>query len=149
VIAIRFPFALNGNSGISATTNYNEIVRGQVIDALMTNQGERVFRPRYGCDVQSAVFDPRDELVRRDAAGMIQDRLETLVPRCVVRSINIELPPEEAMIYVHLVYRSSQLSTDVALTVPISSEFFLANPRHLTEQTWLPNFLNQGEDVLT
>ena len=28
----------------------------------MTNQGERVFRPRYGCDIQAALFDPRDEL---------------------------------------------------------------------------------------
>ena len=145
--AIRFPFSLNGNKGVSATTKYEEIVRGQVIDALMTNQGERVFRPRYGCDVQSAVFDPRDELVRRDAAGMIQDRLETLVSRCVVRSIDIELPPESSTVYVHLVYRPSQLSTDVALTVPVSSEYITANPRHLIEQAWLPNYLNQGEDL--
>jgi Bacteriophage baseplate protein W len=147
VRAIKFPFQLNGNKGVQATNNYNDIVRGQVIDALMTNQGERVFRPRYGCDVQTAVFDPRDELVRRDAASMIQDRLESLVPRCVVRSIDIELPPESSVVYVHLVYRASQLSTDVTLTVPVSSEFITANPRHLIEQAWLPNYLNQGEDM--
>ena len=70
--AISFPFRfVSGN--IAATTTYDEIVRGQIIDALMTNQGERVFRPRYGCDIQAALFDPRDELVRRDAAGIDQD----------------------------------------------------------------------------
>ena len=66
--SISFPFRfVSGN--IAATNTYDEIVRGQVIDALMTNQGERVMRPRYGCDIQAALFDPRDELVRKDAAG--------------------------------------------------------------------------------
>ena len=64
-------------------------MRGQVIDALMTNLGERVFRPRYGCDIQAALFDPTDELVRRDAAGQIKNRLEQLVTRAIVRSVTV------------------------------------------------------------
>ena len=123
--AINFPFRIEGGK-IRQTRTYPELVRAQVIDALMTNQGERVFRPRYGCDIQSALFDPRDELVRRDAAGIVKTKLEQFVPRCIVLDVRIELPPESALVHVIIHYRASLLSTDEVLTIPIqpTSAFF-------------------------
>jgi phage baseplate assembly protein W len=122
--ALSIPFRTLGRKVIAQTQSYEEVVRGQVIDALMTNQGERVFRPRYGCDIQAALFDPRDDLVRRDAATLIQARLEALVIRCIVRSINVELPPDSSIVNINIVYRPSPTSSDLALTVPVPvSEF--------------------------
>ena len=121
--AIAFPFRfVSGN--IAATSTYDEVVRGHIIDALMTNQGERVMRPRYGCDIQAALFDPRDELARRDAAGTIQTRLEMFAPRVFVVSIRIELPPGTTRVDVIIVYRASQFGSDIALRVPISASEF-------------------------
>ena len=54
----------------------------------MTNQGERVIRPRYGCDIQAALFDPADELVRRDAAAHLKRHLEQFVTRAFIRSVH-------------------------------------------------------------
>lgn len=124
--AISFPFRLTAFKGVALAATNEEIVRGQVIDALMTNQGERVFRPRYGCDIQAALFDPRDELVRRDAASTIRKRLEDLVPRCIVRSIDVEAPVDSTVLFVNIVYRPSVLSADATLSVPIDagSSFF-------------------------
>lgn len=120
-IAISFPFSIGPNGQVVQTQTYEQVVRGQVIDALMTNQGERVFRPRYGCDIQSSLFDPTDELVRRDAASQIKARLEALVPRCIVRNITIEtLGPT---VNINILYRPSLYATDISLTVPMSSEF--------------------------
>lgn len=116
--AIGFPFRLSGRK-VAETKNYDDLVRGQVIDALMTNQGERVFRPRYGCDVLAALFDPRDELARRDAAGIIRSKLERFVPRCVVMDVGIDMPPDSALVYILIKYRSSLLATDQLLTVPL------------------------------
>ena len=116
--AISFPFRLYGGKFV-ATKTYPEVVRAQVIDALMTNQGERVFRPRYGCDIQSALFDPRDELVRRDAASIIRTRLEQFVPRCIVQDVSVELPPDSAVVYVIVKYRASLLASDEVLTIPL------------------------------
>jgi phage baseplate assembly protein W len=123
--AISFPFRFSGGKVVQTKT-YPELVRAQVIDALMTNQGERVFRPMYGCDVQAALFDPRDELVRRDAAGIIRKKLEQFVPRCVVLDVRIDLPPESSMVHVIIHYRASLLSTDEVLNVPLepTSAFF-------------------------
>lgn len=125
--AIKFPFSIS-NRSVQSTSNYEEIVRGQVIDALMTNQGDRVFRADYGCDVQSALFDPSDELVRADAGNYIKERLQRYVPRCVVSSVNIDSPDNEpGVIYISVTYRTSVYLNDQVLKVPVSSEFIQRN----------------------
>jgi len=120
--AIDFPFRFAPGGAIALTTSYAAVVRCQVIDAVMTNLGERVMRPRYGCDFQAALFDPSDELVRRDAAGIIKNRLSQLVTRAIVRSVTVELGnPGE--IIVTIVYRPSLYATDTVLALPVASEF--------------------------
>lgn len=124
-VAITFPFHLDSLGHPATTGSYEEVVRAQVIDALMTNQGERVFRPRYGCDIQAALFDPADELVRRDAASQIKNRLEQLVPRCIVRDVSVVIPTAgpRGIVNITILYRPSVYSSDTSLTVPVASEF--------------------------
>ena len=43
-----------------------------MIDALMTNLGERVFRPRYGCDIQAALFGATERVNARTSAGSVE-----------------------------------------------------------------------------
>jgi uncharacterized protein len=128
VKAISFPFRLNPNGLVAQTNNYSEVVRCQVIDALMTNQGERVFRPRYGCDLQAALFDPSDELVRNDAAQMVKQRLENFAPRCYVRDIKISVGGA-GTIFVDILYRPTLYATDTTIQVPVSSEFLARQSR--------------------
>lgn len=133
-VAITFPFHLNASGQPATTQSYEEVVRAQVIDALMTNRGERVFRPRYGCDIQAAVFDPQDELARRDAGGQIKARLEQLVPRCIVRNVTVNVATP-GMVTIDILYRPSVYSTDTTLTVPVSSEFIGRANANLLEVT--------------
>jgi phage baseplate assembly protein W len=123
-IAISFPFTLAMDGSIQLCSSYEQVVRAQVIDALMTNQGERVMRPKHGCDIQSAVFDPSDELVRHDAGSLIRSRLEDLVPRCIVRNIHVFVPDDKPnYVVIDILYRPSQYATDQSITIPLSSEF--------------------------
>ena len=85
--ALSFPFQLSVDGSLASTTDYAQVVRGQLIDALMTNLGERKMRPRHGCDIQSALFDPSQELERSDAAALLKGRLQSLVPRAMVKSV--------------------------------------------------------------
>jgi hypothetical protein len=122
--AIKFPFSVSNGQTVQSTSSYEEIVRGQVVDALMTNQGDRVSRANYGCDIQSALFDPSDELVRADAGAYIKDKLQRFVPRCVVNSVRIESPDNEAgVIYISVAYQTSVYQNEQTLRVPVSSEF--------------------------
>lgn len=136
MIALQYPFQVDLSGKLSTTTNYDQIVRGQMIDALMTNQGERVMRPRYGCDIQAALFDPQDELQRKDAASIIKNRITQLVVRAMVRSVSLSIEGAarngsetvftgalESIIVIAVTYRSSLYATDTTLSVPTSSEF--------------------------
>jgi phage baseplate assembly protein W len=133
--ALQVPFRVQGGK-VGTTTNYDEIVRGQVIDSLMTNQGERVFRPHYGCDLQSALFDPRDELERQDAASIIRTRLSNSVPRCAIRFVLVETSEvPEAQVDVKISYQASTAQGVSTLTIPLpSSEFFGRSLPGHTEQ---------------
>ena len=133
--AITFPFALDTSGHVKETVTYEDVVRAQVVDALMTNQGERVFRGRYGCDIQAALFDPSDELIRRDAAAQIKTKLERLVNRCIVRGCTIELGAP-GTVNITIVYRPSLYASDTSVTVPTSSEF-------LARQSILGNINNE------
>jgi phage baseplate assembly protein W len=125
VRALLFPFSLAPGGKVADTSDYAQIVRGQVIDALMTNLGERVFRPRYGCDIQAALFDPSDELVRMDAAGQIKNRLEQLVTRAIIRSVTVTpADPEPGSVSIRVIYRPALYATDAEIAVPVASEFF-------------------------
>ena len=122
--ALLFPFSVANNRNIGDTTLYSEIVRGQVIDALMTNQGERVMRAEYGCDIQAALFDPSDELVRADAGNFILQRLQRYVQRAVIVSVKITDPDTDpGVVFIDIVYRPSVYQGDQTLRVPVSSEF--------------------------
>jgi phage baseplate assembly protein W len=122
--ALWHPFSLAPGGKLADTSDYAQIVRGQIIDALMTNLGERVFRPRYGCDIQAALFDPSDELVRRDAAGQIKHRLEQLVTRAIIRSVVVTASdPEPGYVTVRVVYRPALYATDAEIAVPVASEY--------------------------
>ena len=120
--ALSFPFRLNNTGKLAECANYDEVVRGQVVDAVMTNQGERVMRPRHGCDVQSALFDPADELERRDAGSVVKARLASFVTRAYIRS-SVFREGEMGSAYLDISYRATPYSTDASITVPVSSEF--------------------------
>jgi len=145
VKAILYPFQIGLDGKIKETTNYDEIVRGQVIDAVMTNQGERVMRPRYGCDVQASLFDPSDELVRKDAASIIKTRLSNLVSRAFVREVSVSIEDRttasanvftgggQSLVIFDITYRSTLYNTDTTLSIPVSSSEFVQ--RQLTQGT--------------
>lgn len=120
--ALGYPFQFIPK-GLSSTTSYETIVRAQVIDALMTNSGERVMRPRYGCDIQAALFDPTDELERNDAASQIETRLRDLVPRALVEGVTITAG-DEGEVYINVAFRSTPYSDASTLVVPVSSSNF-------------------------
>ncbi len=74
---------------VPLTQDYGQIVRQQIVDALVTNARERVMRPDYGADIQSLLFDGADSLVRADVAATVKERLSILVPRATIKSVTL------------------------------------------------------------
>jgi hypothetical protein len=129
-----FPFRFS-NGKVRQTQTYDEVVRGQIIDSVMTNHGERVFRPNHGCDIQSALFDPRDELTRHDSQGIILRRLQGQVPRAEVLEVTIDVSSPDSTVYINIKYRSSKYGAVAALSVPVSGSEFVNREQQIVGGT--------------
>lgn len=121
MIAIDFPFRFNEGS-LSVTENYRRIVRALLIDALMTNNRERIMRPDYGADIQSFVFTNMEELRLSDTADLIKRRVEAVIARgdvpsrIVIESVTIEKSPtRSSTVVISVIYRPNSYDDPEAL----------------------------------
>lgn len=120
MISLSFPFKVVSGA-IGTTTNYDEIVRGQVLDCVSTSRFERVMRPDYGVDAQSILFDPSSLINRNDTAGYIQQRLATQVTRATITNVASALDPiSPNLVYIKIDY--SSVFIDSSLVVAISPD---------------------------
>lgn len=119
--AFDIPLSIS-NGTLTVTDNYDRIVRNQVIDALTTNQGERVMHPDWGCDIQSVLFDPSDMLERQDTAAYVRDRLVQFVPRSFIKSVGVTVPDSEPnMVLIDVKYKSSSYMPESNVTVGLNT----------------------------
>jgi phage baseplate assembly protein W len=110
------PFSIIGGS-VGSTDNYDRIIRNQVIDALTTNQNERVMHPDWGCDVQSLLFDPSDELDRQDTASQVRDRLIQFVPSAFIKSASVKIGETPNLVYIDIAYKASSYVSTSTVSV--------------------------------
>lgn len=110
------------NGHISYTDNYEKIVRGQILDALVTNRGERIMHPDWGCDIRRMLFDPSSELERQDTASYIRDRLIHMVPRAIITGVTVKTAMGEPnVIVIDVKYRSSSYSPVSTVSVGLDT----------------------------
>ncbi len=121
MIAIDFPFRFSEGS-LSVTDNYRRIVRALLIDALMTNNRERIMRPDYGADIQSFVFTNMEELRLADTAELIKRRVEAVIARgdlpsrIVIESVTVEKSPtRSSTVVISVIYRPNSYDDPEAL----------------------------------
>jgi phage baseplate assembly protein W len=68
-VSLRFPIAVDGGVGTLAVEGDHARHVDQLIrQVLLTNPGERINRPGFGCGLRSMVFAPNSELT----AGLAQ-----------------------------------------------------------------------------
>jgi phage baseplate assembly protein W len=120
--ALEFPFVIRGGKW-QTTRDLNRIVRGQVIDAAMTNFRERAMRPIYGSDAQSFVLQPQDTLVREDAVRIVLQRMSALCPRAIIDRVNMERSPTDvAAVVFTITFRASLQEDPVVLTFELTRD---------------------------
>ena len=120
--AIKFPFQIDIHGSVATTDQYPDIVTGQLIDVLMTNWNERVQRNRYGANLEAALFDPSDELVRADASAQVQQRIRGFAPRVVLKSVEFSTDRlRPGYIFVDVIYSAGVFDETRTLRLPVST----------------------------
>jgi len=95
-----------------------------IINLLLTNKGERPFKPDLGCDINSSLFEPLDFATAGIIRSQIIQTIRTYEPRVEVD--DVEVTPDEmnngyeVILYYTIVGRDD---------TPDSTEFFLDRTR--------------------
>ena len=101
---IAFPFRV-GEDGRSATpAALDDHVRGEIIQLLLTNPGERPFLPGFGAGVRRLVFERNDDV----SAGIVKSVLAQNLARWLGHRVTVEtleVTASEATLAVDLRYR--------------------------------------------
>jgi hypothetical protein len=75
--------------GILAQKKGIELIKGNLIQLLLTNPGERVMLPTFGTPLRKLFFEPNDAIISQTAQKMIADSISAFEPRIIIQAIEV------------------------------------------------------------
>lgn len=87
---LDFRLRINPNTGDIIVKRDAEAVKQSVINILLTNRGERPFKPDFGGDLRSYLFENFDAVTRTAIQSRIVNSLRNYEPRVEVLRVDVE-----------------------------------------------------------
>jgi phage baseplate assembly protein W len=100
--SIHYPIAIDAGPGrLAQETNYAEHVDQLIRQLLLTNPGERINRPDFGCGVKRMIFAPNSKVTAALAQVTIFESLNRwLSPVIIVGDVRVEARDEVLSIWI-------------------------------------------------
>ena len=99
-------------------------IKQAIVNLLLTNKGERPFKPDYGSDIRSYLFEPLDFATAAQIKGNIRSTIAKWEPRIGIVSLICNPNMDDNGFDVEMTYEIRGLDNP-----PITVDFFLARTR--------------------
>ena len=87
-IAIGVSLSFNGPAGpFNSTYSTKDQTKSNLINLLLTNKGERIMNPEFGCDLSTALFEGITEDTTLLIQDLIRNSVETFIPEVQITDI--------------------------------------------------------------
>jgi phage baseplate assembly protein W len=103
--AVGFGFPLNGDAVFVPTYTTREQIKANMVNYLLTNKGERVFRPNFGADLRNLLFENIIDVTTEDLKASIQNDISLFFPTVAVKEIEFNNQPDNNTINFSLTYQ--------------------------------------------
>lgn len=110
-----------GRKDLSRRVNESS-VRESIKNIVLTNKGERLFQPEFGCDINASLFENIDSTTIIILKDNIKKAIETYEPRCIVRSVEIIADIDKNDIQATVLFSIINTSTTSSLTIDLVRE---------------------------
>lgn len=100
---LAFPFRIGTDGRSVAPANLDEHVRGEILQLLLTNAGERPFLPSLGGNLRRLVFQGNDEVTAGLAKANIAQALSYWLGHRV-KVLNLDVDNQDAVLAIDLSY---------------------------------------------
>ena len=103
--AVGFGFPLNGGAVFVPTYFTRDQIKANLVNYLLTNKGERVFRPRFGADLRNLLFENILDITTEDLKSTIQNDINVFFPNVEVKEIKFNNEPDNNTVNFTLTYQ--------------------------------------------
>ena len=110
-----------GRKDLSILINENSI-KESIKNIVLTNKGERLFQPNFGCDINASLFENIDNntvLILRDN---IKRAIRTFEPRCDLKNVEIIADLDTNNLQATVVFSAINTSNTTSLTLDLVRE---------------------------
>ena len=77
-VGVSLPFTKGNNGFFAVTYTTKEQIKSDLKNLILTNRGERVMQPEFGCNLRQAIFEQIDE---GGVYEFIQNEIDTSIQR--------------------------------------------------------------------
>lgn len=96
-----------------------DAVKNAVLNLLRTNQGEKKFKPNYGGDIRSLLFEPLTSANQEILKRKWNEMLKMWEPRAVINNLQVTAENNEVYILVEVALKERP---DITFVLPLSVE---------------------------
>ena len=117
--AVGFGFPLDGDAVFIPTYTTRAQTKANMLNYLLTNRGERVFRPNFGSNLRSLLFENIVDAELQDLQSIIQEDIGRFFPNVTVKEIEFNNHRESNEINFSLIYEIINLGVEDNLEIVI------------------------------
>ena len=103
--AIGFGFPLNGDAVFVPTYFTRDQIKANMVNYLLTNKGERVFRPNFGANLRDLLFENILDITTEELKNTIQTDIVRFFPNVEIKEIQFDNVPDTNTVNFTLVYQ--------------------------------------------
>ena len=101
-VAVGVVFPLMNEGIFQQSFTFKEQVKSNIINVLLTEKGERVYQPNFGCGLKIILFENNvDEAQIQD---LINQQLQIHVPEIIIEEVEVNTDMDRHIIQIKLTY---------------------------------------------
>ena len=117
-----FPVLPRPVTGDLAYASGAEKVRESILLVLLTEPGERVMRPGFGCGLRRFLAEPNTVATRARLVREVTTAIETWEPRVRLRGVTADPGPDPSLVLLTIRYEHARDGSEGVLVHPFSLE---------------------------
>tara|TARA_R110001592_G_scaffold83737_4_gene248033 strand:- start:2641 stop:3102 length:462 start_codon:yes stop_codon:yes gene_type:complete len=123
--AIGVPFPFDSEAVFRSTYTTAEQVKSNLLNIILTEPGERVFKPNFGVGLRSHLFENnvnKDEITAR-----INTQIQLHIPQIELTNVTVDKANDSHKLYVGVFYRVRANGENDAIQINFSQDNNLSN----------------------
>jgi phage baseplate assembly protein W len=89
-VGVSLPFTKGNNGFFAVTYTTKEQIKSDLKNLILTNRGERVMQPEFGCNLRQALFEQIDEGEGAFIQNEIESQIQRWLPFVIVNNIVVD-----------------------------------------------------------